>query len=62
MPISFLDKYNPSQFEIIDLDSSIKYTHPKLIKLDWIGRNDKVFLNGKRKYARVFIKLKSQHN
>lgn len=62
VPISFLDKYNPSQFEIIDLDSSIKYTHPKLIKLDWIGRNDKVFLNGKRKYARVFIKLKSQHN
>lgn len=62
VPISFLDKYNPSQFEIIDLDSNIKYTHPELIKPDWIGRNDKVFLNSKCKYARVFIKLKSQHD
>lgn len=64
VPISFLDKCvaNPSQFEIIDLDSNIKYTHPELIKPDWIGRNDKVFLNGKCKYARVFIKLKSEHN
>lgn len=59
VPISFLAKYHPSQFEIIDLDSNMKYTHPELIKLDWIGRNDKVFLNGKCKYARVFIKLKS---
>ena len=59
VPISFLDKYNPSQFEIIDLDSAIKYTHPELIKPDWIGRNDKIFVNNKCKYARVFIKLKS---
>ena len=62
VPISFLalnSVANPSQFEIIDLDSNIKYTHPELIKPDWIGRNDKVFLNGKCKYARVFIKLKS---
>ena len=62
VPISFLDKANPSQFEIIDLDSNIKYTHPELIKPDWIGRTDKIFLNGKCKYARVFIKLKSQHD
>lgn len=62
VPISFLDKCvaNPRQFEIIDLDSNIKYTQPELIKPDWIGRNDKVFLNGKCKYARVFIKLKNQ--
>ena len=53
---------NPSQFEIIDLDSNIKYTHPELIKPDWIGRNDKVFLNGKCKYARVFIKLNTVDN
>ena len=62
VPISFLalnSVANPSQFEIIDLDSNMKYTHPELIKPDWIGRNDKVFLNGKCKYARVFIKLKS---
>ena len=61
VPISFLAKCvaNPSQFEIIDLDSNIKYTQPELIKPDWIGRNDKVFLNGKCKYARVFIKLKT---
>ena len=61
VPISFLalnSVANPSQFEIIDLDSNMKYTHPELIKPDWIGRNDKVFLNGKCKYARVFIKLK----
>ena len=55
VPISF-----PSQFEIIDLDSNIKYIQPELIKPDWIGRNDKVFINGKCKYARVFIKLKNQ--
>ena len=62
VPISFLalnSVANPSQFEIIDLDSAIKHTHPELIKPDWTGRKDKIFLNNKCKYARVFIKLKS---
>jgi len=46
VPITFMDKYNPEQFEIIgnELDLNIEK-----------GRG---YINGKRKYGRVFIKHK----
>ena len=45
VPITFLDKYNPEQFEIIDLLNNPKDTA----------------VNGKRKYARVVIRARHPH-
>ncbi|MBR2207358.1 MAG: adenine-specific methyltransferase EcoRI family protein [Synergistaceae bacterium] len=50
VPITFLDKYNPDQFEIIGLD---RYTVPKEFLIG--GR---VAVNGKPKYARILIRRK----
>lgn len=59
VPITFLDKYNPSQFEILGSDTQIKDGDlPDLVKEDWGGKIDRAYLNGKRMYSRVFIKNK----
>lgn len=50
VPITFIDKYNPEQFEIIGLD---RYTVPKECLVG--GR---VAINGKPAYARLLIKRK----
>ena len=47
VPITFLYKYNPNQFEILGLDDH---------RVDWLGHGPK--LNGKTKYRRVIIKRK----
>lgn len=50
VPITFIDKFNPEQFEIIGLD---RYTMPKECLVG--GR---AAVNGKPKYARILIKKK----
>ncbi len=50
VPITFLDKYNPEQFEILGLD---RYTVPKECLVG--GR---VAINGKPTYARILIRKK----
>ena len=50
VPITFMDKYNPEQFEIIGLD---RYTVPKEFLVG--GR---VAVNGIPKYARILIRRK----
>ena len=50
VPITFLDKYNPDQFEIIGLD---RYTVPKEFLVG--GR---VAINGKATYARILVRKK----
>ena len=50
VPITFMDKYNPDQFEIIGLD---RYTVPKEFLVG--GR---VAINGKARYARILIRNK----
>ena len=50
VPISFMDKYNPEQFEIIGLD---RYVVPKEFLVG--GR---MAVNGKPKYARILIRRK----
>ncbi|MFH1591444.1 MAG: adenine-specific methyltransferase EcoRI family protein [archaeon] len=60
VPITFLNKYNPKQFEILGCDYSVKEgLLPKLIKPKWKGKIDRGYLNGKRLYGRILIKLKS---
>ena len=46
VPLSFLDKYNPLQFEILGNENDMKITK---------GRG---YINGKRMYGRIFIKNK----
>ena len=46
VPITFLDKYNPEQFEIIGNEYSLNIEK---------GRG---YINGKRMYSRIFIKRK----
>ena len=49
VPITFLDRYNPSQFEIIWLDG--------LDTNQWYGSGPAI--NGKKKYRRLFIRKKA---
>ena len=53
VPISFMEKYNPDQFEIIGLD---RYTVPKEFLVG--GR---VAINGKATYARILIRARHPH-
>ena len=59
VPITFLDKYNPDQFEIIGSDYEIKQgLLPELIKTNWHGKIDRGYIDGKRLYARILIRNK----
>jgi len=49
VPITFLTKYNPNQFQIIGLDRYVEGNkYP----------NKRMFINGKEQYARILIKIK----
>lgn len=57
VPITFLDKYNPEQFEIIGSDYEIKMgLLPKMLREGWRGKTDRAYLNGRRMYARLLIR------
>ena len=57
VPISFLNKYNPNQFEIVGIDYDVKEGRlSELIKVDWKGKLDRAYLDGKRLYTRIFIR------
>ncbi|HCC22702.1 TPA: DNA methyltransferase, partial [Candidatus Falkowbacteria bacterium] len=61
VPISFLDKYNPDQFEILGSDYNIKDgLLPELVNPKWAGKLDRSYVNGKRLYTRIFIKHKEK--
>jgi|APSaa5957512622_1039677.scaffolds.fasta_scaffold44173_2 hypothetical protein len=62
VPITFLNKYNPNQFEIVGSDYEVREgLLPKIIKSEWRGKIDRGYLNGKRKYARILIKKKRNY-
>jgi hypothetical protein len=50
VPITFLDKYNPEQFEIIGMD--------RPIMKQLTGKTTRFIINGKELYARILIKSK----
>lgn len=57
VPITFLDKYNPEQFEIVGSDYEVKQgLLPELIKPEWDGKIDRGYINGRRYYARILIR------
>lgn len=59
VPVTFVDKYNPEQFEIIGLDYEVKQgLLPGIINNDWSGKLDRGYVNGERLYGRILIKNK----
>jgi hypothetical protein len=59
VPITFIEKYNPLQFEIIGSDYDVKEGLIKnIVKSNWTGKIDRAYLNGKRMYARLLIRRK----
>lgn len=62
VPITFLDFYCPEQYEIVNPnDYKKKYTRNQVIKMSSEGSqlrapSDRWYINGQRKFARVFIK------
>lgn len=62
VPITFLEKYNPDQFQIIGSDFQVKEGKLNfLIKENWEGKLDRAYLDGKRKYSRIFIKKRNDN-
>ena len=57
VPISFLDKYCPEQFEILGIDFEIKDGALAHLKNDkWVGKTDRGYIDGRRKYSRILIR------
>jgi hypothetical protein len=58
VPITFLDKYNPNQFEILGMSASAGYSFD-IVGIPFLGNKDaRPLINEKNTYARVFIKNK----
>lgn len=59
VPITFMDKYSPEQFEIVGSDYEVKEGLLSwIINPTWHGKIDRGYLNGKRMYARLLIRKK----
>ena len=56
VPITFLDKYNPAQFEILGLSASAGYS-AEIVGIPFLGDKDaRPIIKGVNTFARVFIK------
>lgn len=58
VPVSFLDKYNPEQFEIVGISAN-GLVHDSL-KLPHFKKHNEPFIGGKKKYQRLFIRRRQQ--
>lgn len=59
VPISFLSKYSPDQFEIVGITENAEYLRPMYI--DGFQRYDRPYLDGKRMYSRLLIIKRNDH-
>ena len=60
VPITFLDKYNPEQFEILGMESSAGYD-PEIVGIPRLKDGDaRPAINGKTTYARIFIRRRKE--
>jgi hypothetical protein len=61
VPLTFLEKYNPEQFEIVGSDYEVKQgLLPELLKSEWDGKTDRGYVNGKRLFARLLIRKRTK--
>ena len=60
VPITFLNKYNPDQFEILGMESSAGYD-PEIVGISRLREGDaRPAVNGKTTYARIFIRRRKE--
>lgn len=59
VPITFLDKYNPNQFEILGCSDGSAV--PDEYKIDHPNGHQAPIVNGKNKYSRIFIKHRTSY-
>ena len=57
VPITFFDKYCPSQFEIIGITENADYL--KSLYINGCQKYDRPYINGKRIYSRLLIKIRA---
>jgi adenine-specific methyltransferase EcoRI-like protein len=61
VPVTFLEHYNPAQFEIVGSDYEVKQGRlPELVKPEWIGKVDRGYVKGKRRYARILVRKREK--
>lgn len=61
VPVTFLDYYNPDQFEIVGSDYEVKMgLLPELVKRSWTGKTDRGYVRGKRLFARILIRKRAK--
>ena len=58
VPITFLDKYNPEQFEILGATENEATDNVKGLRIPGFVKYDRPYINGIRKYARILIRNK----
>ena len=58
VPLSFLDKYSPEQFEIIG--ASDNGVVDEKYKLPHFKKHNEPYVDGKKRYKRIFIKHKKK--
>ena len=60
VPITFLNKYNPEQFEILGMESSAGYDS-EIVGIPRLKEGDaRPAINGKTTYARIFIRRRKE--
>jgi len=61
VPVTFLDHYNPEQFEIVGSDYEVKQgLLPELLRRDWAGKTDRAYVKGRRLFARMLIRKRTK--
>ena len=61
VPITFLDKYSPDQFEVLGCDYQVRgKILSELVNPNYDGKLDRGYIDGKRLYSRIFIKRKGK--
>lgn len=56
VPITFLDKYSPDQFEILGMSASAGY-NAEIVGIPFLGKKDaRPLIDNKNTYARIFIR------
>jgi hypothetical protein len=63
VPVTFLDKYNPEQFEIVGLterndDYNLNAEDINKLRIPGFAKYDRPYIKGVRKYARILIRNK----
>ena len=57
VPVSFLHRYCPEQFDIVGTDYNVKEgLLPELVNPNWKGKLDRGYVDGNRLYSRILIR------